>query len=109
MTGDVIDYDEWKNGERAEGSYTAVYSWVVKLAQTMGVLSGFLVAWAGYRPEIRDELAKHADVLNNMRLMLTGIPSTFLFIAILCLLLYPLKAKRVHEIRRDLESRRGKV
>jgi GPH family glycoside/pentoside/hexuronide:cation symporter len=109
MTGDVIDYDEWKNGERAEGSYTAVYSWTVKLAQTMGVLSGFLVAWAGYRPEIRDELAQHTDVLNNMRLMLTGIPSTFLFIAMVCLILYPLKAKRVHEIRRDLESRRGTV
>jgi len=109
MTGDVIDYDEWKNGERAEGSYTAVYSWTVKLAQTVSVLSGFLVAWAGYRPEIRDELAQHTDVLNNMRLMLTGIPSTFLFIAILCLLLYPLKAKLVQEIRRDLESRRGTV
>ena len=49
MQADVIDLDELKTGERREGSYSAVFSWVLKLSFCVGyLLSGPLLEWTGF-------------------------------------------------------------
>ena len=49
LQADVIDLDELKTGERREGSYSAVFSWVLKISFCVGYLiSGPLLEMTGF-------------------------------------------------------------
>jgi len=49
MTADIVDYTEWKTGERKEGVDFAILSMAFKLSHAIGVASGiFFVAISGY-------------------------------------------------------------
>ena len=51
VQGDVIDYDEYKTGERKEGSYFAVWSFTYKSALgVMLLLTGFVLEASGFVP-----------------------------------------------------------
>jgi GPH family glycoside/pentoside/hexuronide:cation symporter len=51
LQGDVIDYDEYKSGERKEGSYFAAWNFVYKGAMgVMLLLTGFILEYAGFVP-----------------------------------------------------------
>jgi GPH family glycoside/pentoside/hexuronide:cation symporter len=110
MLGDVVDFEEHRHGNRAEGVFSSVFSWMLKVAQTVSTfLSGPIVVWAGYEAAKRHELAQNTEVLTNMRILLMAIPSTFILISAIILWFYPLSADRVQEIRTSLENRRGKM
>ena len=49
VQGDVIDYDEYKTGERKEGSYFAVWNFTYKSAlRVMLLLTGFVLEASGF-------------------------------------------------------------
>ena len=51
VQGDVIDYDEYKTGERKEGSYFAVWNFTYKSALgVMLLLTGFVLEASGFVP-----------------------------------------------------------
>jgi GPH family glycoside/pentoside/hexuronide:cation symporter len=51
VQGDVIDFDEYKTGERKEGSYFAAWNFVYKSAMgVMLLLTGFVLEFAGFLP-----------------------------------------------------------
>ena len=51
VQGDVIDYDEFKTGERKEGSYFAAWNFTYKSAMgVMLLLTGFVLEFAGFVP-----------------------------------------------------------
>ena len=51
IQGDVIDYDEYKTGERKEGSYFAAWNFVYKSALgVMLLLTGFVLEFSGFIP-----------------------------------------------------------
>ena len=51
VQGDVIDYDEYKTGERKEGSYFAVWNFTYKSALGfMLLLTGFVLEASGFLP-----------------------------------------------------------
>ena len=51
VQGDVIDYDEYKTGERKEGSYFAAWNFVHKGGMgVMLLLTGFVLQFAGFVP-----------------------------------------------------------
>lgn len=107
MNGDAADYDELHTGERREGAYSAVYSWVLKLAVSAATgLAGPLVELAGYKSELAVQPER---VLLAMRLMLAVLPAVFILGAIFVLRYYTLDQARVLEVRAALEARRGKV
>jgi GPH family glycoside/pentoside/hexuronide:cation symporter len=108
MQADVVDSDELATGKRREGSFAAIYSWVLKLSFCVGFLiSGPLVELTGYDADLG--ATQPPEVLFNMRIGYFAIPVTALAIAIILLRLFPLTAKRMAEIRTELEARRGKV
>lgn len=108
MTGDVVDDDELATGERREGAYASIFSWLLKLTLSLATaLSGPLVELAGFSPEIRDNLPE--SVLLNMRLMLAVAPAVLIGLALVVLLRFPLTTERIREIREQLEARRGEV
>jgi len=112
MQADVIDYDELKTGERREGSFSSIYSWVLKFSFMIGFLiSGPLLEMTGFDAETIDKLdpASLEKIYTNMRIGYMIIPGVALTIALLLLMKFPITAEKAAEIRRKLELRRGKV
>ena len=108
MQIDVVDMDELKTGERREGSFASIFSWVLKLSFCIGFLiSGPLLEQTGFDAGLGGDQAE--AVIRNMRIGYIAIPVSSLAIAFLILRLYPLTPERMAEIRGELEARRGKV
>lgn len=108
MVGDIVDDDELNNGERREGSFASVFSWVLKMAFTLAAaLSGPLVELAGFRTAIRHDLPD--DVLWNMRMLLVFIPAILIGSSFFFLSRYPITNERIRGTREKLEGRRGSV
>ena len=108
MQVDVVDLDELNTGERREGSFASIFSWVLKLSFCLGfMLSGPLLYMTGFRDDLQGAELERA--LTNMRIGYIALPVVALVIAAIVLKFFPLNAKRLAEIRVQLEERRGKV
>lgn len=108
MQVDVVDYDELKTGERREGSFSSIYSWVLKLSFMVGFLvSGPLLEITGFSADAGSVQPDY--VYTNMRIGFLAIPVIALIIAMLLLRAFPITAEKAAEIRLMLEQRRGKV
>ncbi len=105
---DIIDYDEYLTGQRREGFFASVASFVGML---MGALatgaSGRLLNMTGFDIALKANQAPEAII--NMRLLDAFLPAFFCFFAIVCMITYPLNKRKMLEIRSSLEQRRGKV
>jgi GPH family glycoside/pentoside/hexuronide:cation symporter len=108
MTGDVVDHDEILTGERREGAYASMYSWLLKVSLSIALgLSGFLVEFAGY--DVNMHGGPSARILLSMRLMLIFIPAVLIGASMLALWRYPLTPTVIEANRRELERRRGSI
>ena len=108
MQVDVVDLDELNTGERREGSFASIFSWVLKLSFCLGfMISGPLLQMTGFSDDLEGEALEQA--LTHMRIGYIALPVTALVIAAIILKFFPLNAKRLAEIRGQLEARRGKV
>ena len=60
IQADVVDYDEYTTGERKEGSYFAVFTFLMKSSSgVMIILTGFALSLVGYEPNAEQtELVK---------------------------------------------------
>ncbi|WP_426445836.1 MFS transporter [Paenibacillus sp. S-38] len=103
LVSDIIDYGEWKSGERKEGTTYALFNFSRKLAQSLsGFLSGIGLGLIGYVPNA----AQKAGTLLGIKGLLLLYPAVALSIAILVIgLLYKLTDKKHAEIVRELASR----
>ena len=108
MQVDVVDYDELKTGERREGSFASIFSWVLKISFCLGfMLSGPLLTMTGFHEDLAGEALEQA--LFRMRIGYIVLPVGALLIALVLLKLFPLTHERLMDIRKQLEARRGKV
>jgi GPH family glycoside/pentoside/hexuronide:cation symporter len=75
MQADVIDLDELNTGERREGSYSAVFSWVLKLSFCAGyLLSGPLLEMTGFDAGEFDSNKKTNNALPIIESSITALP-----------------------------------
>jgi GPH family glycoside/pentoside/hexuronide:cation symporter len=108
MQADVVDFDELKTGERREGSFAAIFSWILKFAFCIGFLiSGPLLELTGFDAAL--EGAQPEAVLRNMRIGYIVVPVVSLVLALFLLRIFPITPEKAAEIREQLEARRGKV
>jgi GPH family glycoside/pentoside/hexuronide:cation symporter len=106
MQTDVVDYDELLTGCRREGSYTAILGWIQKLGFALSVLlSGLILDFSGFDVTLGG--AQTADTLFKMRALFVFFPIAMASAMILLIRFYPLGEQRCHEIRMELEARRG--
>lgn len=108
MTADVCDLDELNNGmPRKEGTFGAIYWWMVKLGQGLAlVLGGLVLKLVGF-----DQLAAQqtADTITNLRLADIFVPALTAALAIWVMWGYDLTEKKAREIKDELVSRRGEL
>jgi len=108
MTADVCDLDELNNGmPRKEGTFGAIYWWMVKLGQALAlVLGGLVLSLVGFD---QNAAVQTAETMTNLRIADILIPVITASLAIWVMWPYNLDEKRVHEIKEELVSRRGEL
>ena len=108
MTADVCDLDELENGmPRKEGTFGAIYWWMVKLGQAIAlVLGGAILTLVGF-----DEGAvnQSAETMTNLRIADIVIPAVTAALAIWIMWKYNLNEDRAREIKTVLVKRRGEL
>lgn len=107
MTADVCDLDELKNESRREGTFGAVYWWMVKLGNAIALLtSGAVLQLVGFD---KNATAQTVETMTNLRLADIIIPVASGLIAIIAIWKYNITERKAYEIRTALIERRGKV
>lgn len=105
MMADICDVDELKTGARREGSYGAMYGWILKLGgSAAGLLTGYILRGTGFDAAL--EGAQGQATLLWMRIWEISLPSVGVMIALVLLAFYPLTEKRSYDVREELNLRR---
>ena len=108
MVADVCDFDELETGERREGMFSAVYWWMVKLGLAIAsLMGGYLLNVTGFKQELG--LGQAPDTLFWMRIFDVCIPIVTSIIAIFIIKTFDITEEKAHEVRKQLEARRGKA
>jgi len=108
MIADVVDMDELETHERREGMYGSIFWWVVKLGMAAALAaSGFLLNATGFDVALGGNQSGQAIFL--MRLFDAFVPFVSSGIAIWSIATFSITEERAHEVRRQLEARRGVV
>lgn len=108
MVADVVDTDELETHERREGMYGSIFWWTVKLGLSAALAgSGYLLNATGFDVELGGEQTARAITL--LRICDAGIPALTSLIAIWAVARFPITEERAGEVRRELESRRGRA
>jgi GPH family glycoside/pentoside/hexuronide:cation symporter len=108
MTADVCDLDELVNGmPRKEGTFGAIYWWMVKLGQGLAlVLGGLVLKFIGFDG---GAAVQSSDTIVNLRLADIIIPSLTAGLAIIVMWNYDLNEEKAHQIKAELVKRRGEL
>ncbi|MBE0637440.1 MAG: MFS transporter [Bacteroidales bacterium] len=108
MTADVCDLDELNNGmPRKEGTFGAIYWWMVKLGQALAlVLGGLVLKMVGFD---QNASLQNAETLTNLRIADIVIPALTAGLAILVMWKYDLTEEKAREIKNELVRRRGEL
>ena len=108
MIADVVDLDELQTHERREGMYGAVFWWVVKLGMAAALAaSGFLLNGTGFDVALGGAQSERTIIM--MRLFDAVVPLVASGIALWIIATFSITEERAHEVRRELEARRGAV
>jgi GPH family glycoside/pentoside/hexuronide:cation symporter len=106
MIADVVDLDELETNERREGMYGSIFWWVVKLGMAAALAAGgFLLNATGFDVALEGNQTERTIFL--MRFFDAFVPFITSGIAIWTIATYRMSEKRAHEVRLELEQRRG--
>ena len=107
MIADVCDYDELKTHQRREGVFGAIYWWMVKVGMALaGLLTGIMLKVSGFDEALATQPEKTMFLL---RIFDVGVPILTSAAALIIIATYKITEERAHEIRLELEKRRGKI
>lgn len=108
MIADVVDTDELKTHERREGMFGSIFWWMVKLGMSAALAGGgYLLNATGFDVALEGNQAARSIFL--LRLFDAGIPMLSSAIAIWAIATFPITEAKAHEVRQELEHRRGRT
>jgi GPH family glycoside/pentoside/hexuronide:cation symporter len=106
MIADVVDVDELQTHERREGMYGSIFWWVVKLGMAAALAAGgFLLNATGFDVALEGDQSARTIVL--LRFFDAFIPFASSGIAIWAIATFSITEEKAHEVRLQLEQRRG--
>lgn len=108
MTADVCDLDELNNGmPRKEGTFGAIYWWMVKLGQAIAlVLGGLVLKLVGFD---QNAAVQTAETITRLRMADIAIPALTALLAVFVMWKYDLTENKAREIKEMLVARRGEL
>ncbi len=108
MTADVCDLDELNNGmPRKEGTFGAIYWWMVKLGQALAlVLGGLVLKLVGFD---QNASVQAVETLTRLRIADIVVPAFTAGLAVIVMWKYDLTEEKAKEIKNELVERRGEL
>lgn len=108
MTADVCDLDELRNGlPRREGTFGAIYWWMVKIGQSIAlVLGGLVLSYVGFDAS---QAQQTAETMQSLRVADIVIPVITAGFAFLVMWNYGLSEEKVKEIKAELMTKREAI
>jgi len=105
MTADVCDLDELDNGEpRKEGTFGAIYWWMVKLGQALAmVLGGTVLKLVGFDPGLATQ---SVETMTQLRIADIIVPAFTALLAIFVMWNYDLTEEKCLAIKKELNERK---
>ncbi|MFP4847057.1 MFS transporter [Winogradskyella sp. PE311] len=104
MTADVIDLDELTSGLRREGTFGAIYWFVVKFGFAIaGGLSGVILSSVGFDS---GATVQPEGAIDGLRLSFSGIPIVGTVIAMLVMRNYKVTEESAGKVREELDARK---
>lgn len=103
---DAIDYNEYKTGQRNDGSLYSIYTFSRKIGSTVASVgvSGVLAA-IGF---VSTASSQTPEVVNNIRLLGTGVPFIAVILEIIGIgLIWNLNKEKTEEIQKELAARKS--
>jgi GPH family glycoside/pentoside/hexuronide:cation symporter len=98
MLTDIINYDAAQTGQRREGSYTAVYTFIEKLTGAMGpLLVGAMLTLAGFNNKLPPGAPQAGDVTTALLITTAILPGALGIIAMIILSGYKLRQEDIEE------------
>jgi GPH family glycoside/pentoside/hexuronide:cation symporter len=108
MIADVVDADELNTHERREGMYGSIFWWVVKLGMAAALAAGgFLLNATGFDVALGSDQAERTILL--LRICDAFIPLIASGVAIWAIATFSITEEKAHQIRMQLEARRGAI
>jgi len=103
MTADVIDMDEINTGLRREGTFGAIYWWMVKFGFAIaGGLSGVIMSFVGFDS---GAATQPEGAIEGLRAFFSGLPILGTLVAMYVMRNYDVSEERANEMRRELDNR----
>jgi glycoside/pentoside/hexuronide:cation symporter, GPH family len=103
---DTIEYDYVETGERREGIYYGIWTFVSKFGQALaGLLMGGVLSYYHYIP---NQVVQENQTLLGIRMLFGPIPALIFLIGAAVVLFYPIDEQRYRQIMekaREIESR----
>lgn len=102
VKADVIDYDELVTGERKEGAYLSVWTFIQKsMSGVLAMVLGFTLQLVGFEPNV-----EQSETTQRAILALYGfLPAGCYAIGLILLMRFRLNESEHAEIRRELDAR----
>jgi Na+/melibiose symporter-like transporter len=106
IMGDVIDYDEMRNGEQRGGLFFGVWAFAQQIAPALAIGATLpLLHWLGFEPS----RANDPSALQALRFVYCFGPFPFYLLGAILLLRFPIDARRHAIIRRRLDARQQRL
>jgi GPH family glycoside/pentoside/hexuronide:cation symporter len=106
MIADVVDMDELNTNERREGMYGSIFWWVVKLGQAAAIAGGgFILNATGFDVALTGDQSEQTILM--MRIFDAFVPFVASGLAIWAIASFSITEEKAHEVRLELERRRG--
>lgn len=104
MIPDVVEYGELLRGQRNEGVYYGIWFFIQKLGMAIAFqVNGLVLSLTGFKEEGGSLLPVQApSALGGIKALISVIPTVFIVVGIVFLLLYPIDAKFHADIRKQL-------
>ena len=107
MTADVIDLDELNTGLRREGTFGAIYWWMVKFGFAIaGGLSGVIMSSVGFDSGVS---VQPEGAVDGLRLSFSGIPILGTVIAMFVMRGYSVTEESAGKVRAELDRRNKSI
>lgn len=107
MTADVIDLDELNTGLRREGTFGAIYWWMVKFGFAIaGGLSGAIMSFVGFNSGAETQ---PEGAIDGLRAFFSGLPILGTLVAMFAMRNYDVTEERANEIRAELDKRKNQT
>ena len=102
IVADVVEWDQLRTGERREGAFAGIQSFIIKAAQGVGLaLVNVALDYIGYVPDV----PQSAETLRKLTILYGLVPAVIFWSGALIFIFYPITKKAYQTMLREIEDK----